>query len=162
MTPITKLRPIAEAMLTPHAGAVDDKFFDTFKPKLILELLDELEELRDAKPISIRNDYPSDFEAVWEAYPARAGANKRATYRAWLARIKAGVSPAALLAGAERYAAYVKAERTQERFIKQPATFFGPDEHYALPWLPSRGAPARASVNDEAKRLLFGDSNAEG
>lgn len=158
MTPIPELRQIAEAMEKPHAGAVDDKFFETFKPKLILELLD----LIDAKPISIRNDYPLDFEAVWEAYPQRAGANKRATYRAWLARIKAGVSPAALLAGAERYAAYVKAERTQERFIKQAVTFYGPDEHYALPWLPSRGAPARASVNDEAKRRLFGGEDAEG
>lgn len=160
MRDYSHLRPIAEAMLLPHAGAVDDKYFDTFKPALVLEMLDDLAAC--AVKLPKRDDYPSDFEACWEAYPQRAGANKRATFKAWTARVRSGVTPAALLAGAVRYAEYVKAERTQERYIKQASTFYGPDEHYALPWLPSRGAPARASVNDEAKRRLFGGSDAEG
>lgn len=124
----------------------------------LAEILDELDTLRaasrPAKPK--RGDYPPEFDEVWAAYPTRSGANKKTTFKAWSARIKAGALPADMLAGAERYAAYVLAERTEERFIKQPSTFFGPDEHFALPWASVRGAIVRQSVNDEAKRRLFG------
>lgn len=109
-----------------------------------------------AKPAKGKQEYPAAFESTWEAYPPRAGGNKKATFRAWAARVKAGTDPADMLAGAARYAAFVLAERTEERFIKQPATFFGPDEHFALPWRPTRGAPVRQDANDEAKRRLFG------
>ena len=121
-------------------------------------MLDELEALRAqlaTKPAK-RNDYPLDFEAAWSAYPTRPGANKVSSFKAWSARVKAGALPADILAGVKRYAAYVLAERTEERFIKQPATFLGPDEHYALPWSSSRGPAARQDVNEEAKRRLFG------
>lgn len=125
----------------------------------ILALLDELDALRAATPAAKANgklEYPPEFEDAWDAYPPRTGANKKATFRAWSARRKAGATAADLLAGAERYAVFVRAERTEERYIKQPATFFGPDEHFALPWRPTRGAPARQSANEEAKRKLFG------
>lgn len=108
------------------------------------------------KQAKSKAEYPADFESAWEAYPPRAGANKKTAFKAWTARRKAGAAVADLVAGAERYAVYVLAERTEERFIKQPSTFFGPDEHYMLPWRPTRGAPARQSANDEAKRILFG------
>lgn len=111
------------------------------------------------KVVKGKQDYPPEFEAAWTAYPPRAGGNKKATFRAWVARRKAGATPADMLAGATRYAAFVMAERTEERYIKQPATFFGPDEHYALPWRPTRGAPMRQDANDEAKRRLFGGND---
>lgn len=109
---------------------------------------------KPAKPK--RDDYPADFMAAWDAYPPRAGSNKRTALKAWAARIKAGATAADILAGVERYAAYVLAERTEERFIKQPATFFGPDEHFALPWVSQSAPAARQSINDDAKRRLFG------
>lgn len=121
-------------------------------------LIDEYDALRAqlaTKPAK-RNDYPADFESAWSAYPNRPGANKVSTFKAWSARVKAGAFPADILAGVERYAAYVLAERTEERFIKQPATFMGPDEHFALPWRSSRSPAARQDVNEEAKRRLFG------
>lgn len=111
----------------------------------------------DIKPVKPkRDDYPADFESAWNAYPPRAGSNKRTAFKAWSARIKAGATVVDMLAGVERYATYVLAERTEERFIKQPATFFGPDDHYALPWASKSAPAARQSVNDEAKRRLFG------
>lgn len=79
--------------------------------------------------------YPPDFDAAWVAYPARSGGNpKKAAYRGYAARRKAGVSAADLLAGTERYAAFVVASGTDPRFVKQAATFFGADEWYAEPW----------------------------
>lgn len=149
------LRAIAEVA---QAGGFLGRSHYRIDPDVFLAVLDELEALRaQVKPVKPkRDDYPADFEAVWDAYPPRSGANKRTALKAWTARIKAGSAVADMLAGVERYAAYVLAERTEDRFIKQPATFFGPDEHFALPWASKSAPAARQSVNDEAKRRLFG------
>ncbi|NHZ94578.1 hypothetical protein [Massilia sp. CCM 8734] len=114
-----------------------------------------LRALVNVKPAK-RNDYPDEFEEVWAAYPARSGANKVSSFKAWGTRVKAGTKPADILAGVKRYAEYVKSERTEDRYIKQPATFFGPDEHFLLPWASKRGGAGRQSLNEEAKRRLFG------
>jgi len=106
------------------------------KSSTVVELLDELECLRGgAAPTQPkRNDYPADFEAVWEAYPDRPGDSKKAAHKAWAVRIKAGVTAAQMLTGAQAYAAYVKAMRVEPQFIKQAATFFGPGEWYGADW----------------------------
>jgi hypothetical protein len=96
---------------------------------------------------SAQDEYPDDFERVWKEYPQRPGASKKGALKAWKARLKAGVDVDTLLAGVVRYAAYVEAERTEPRFIKQPETFFGPDEHYLSDWTPRqpRASPAAPS-----------------
>lgn len=88
-----------------------------------------------------KGDYPEDFETAWTAYPARPGASKADSFKAWKARLSDGVSAADLIDGARRYAAYCVACQTEPGYIKQPATFFGPGEHYAADWKP----PARAA-----------------
>ncbi len=77
-----------------------------------------------------------DFERAMEAYPRRAGGNsKTAAFKAWTARTKAGIEPSALIAGVERYAAYIEATgKAGTEYVKQAATFFGPNEHWAEPW----------------------------
>jgi len=72
--------------------------------------------------------YSAEFEQVWELYPKRNNNSKRRAYKAWSARVREGVTPEELAAGVGRYAEFVKG--TDERFIKQAATFFGPDEHW--------------------------------
>ena len=105
------------------------------KSSTVAELLDEIEALRAAAaPAKMkRNDYPASFEEMWQLYPPRPGANKRLTYKAWTARIKAGATADAMLAGTRAYAAYIQATG---QFIKAPETFFGPGEHYDLDWTP--------------------------
>lgn len=128
MRDYSPLRGLAAASATVH-----------LKSTTVIELLDELDQLRAgaAKPVKIkRNDYPADFEAAWEVYPARPGASKRDAYKAWAVRLREGVTAAQMLAGAQAYAAYVKATRTEPLFVKQAATFFGPGEHYAADWTP--------------------------
>lgn len=133
-------------------------FVATANPTTILGLLDELDALRaqikPAKPA--RNGYPAAFEAAWSAYPPRAGANKRTALKAWTVRIKGGVHAIDIMEGVERYAAYVLAERTEERFIKQPATFFGPDEHYTLPWTSQKGG-SNGSIGQQDYSAGVGD-----
>ena len=81
---------------------------------------------------------PLAFQQVWQVYPKRAGGNPKApALRAYLARVKSGVSPADLLAGVRRYAAFITATgKENTEYVKQAASFFGPDAHWAEPWTP--------------------------
>jgi hypothetical protein len=132
------LRSLAAGALTVH-----------LKSTTVKELLDELDLLRaGGRPAKVaRNDYPADFEIVWEVYPARPGASKKAAHKAWAARITIGATPAEMLAGAQAYAHYVKAMKIEPQFIKQAATFFGPGEHYAADWTPPVNQPKPAGGN---------------
>lgn len=101
-----------------------------------------------AHPAEPQGKYSAEFEEAWAEYPKRPGASKAATWKAWQARIKAKVSPEAMVEGARRYAAYCKAQRTEPGYIKQPATFFGPGEHYDADWGVPRAAEPRRQLPD--------------
>lgn len=96
-----------------------------------------------SNPIRIQsesNPNPAEadlFDDAWRLYPSRPGASKKDSRKAWDARIKANVSPEVILDGVRRYAAYCSAMNTEPEFIKQPATFFGPGEHYLSDWTPT-------------------------
>lgn len=97
-------------------------------------------------------EYPQEFEEVWAEYPKRPGASKKDSFKAWTARLKAGVPASDILQGVRNYAAYVKTKKTEPDYIKQPATFFGPDEHYKADWTvhpatQKQGAKAPAADN---------------
>jgi len=118
------------------------------KSSTVIQLLDELDRLRagGAAPTKLkRNDYPADFEAAWEAYPDRPGDSKKAAHKDWAARLKDGATVAEMLAGAQAYAAYVKAMKIEPVFIKQAATFFGPGEHFAADWTAPASQPKLAA-----------------
>ena len=85
---------------------------------------------------SAKQDYSPDFETAWQAYPKRAGGNsKSGAWKAWKARLKDGVKPDDMLAGVKRYAAYARATGSVgTQFVKQAATFFGPDRHFEELW----------------------------
>jgi len=109
-------------------------------------LKDVLEECPTPSPTSsLRSEDIGEFEAAWTAYPNRPGASKAGSLKAWNARIKAGASAAEMLAGVERYAAFCKASGTEPQFIKQPTTFFGPDEHFRSDWTFTPAAQRQAT-----------------
>ncbi|WP_418517231.1 helix-turn-helix domain-containing protein [Enterobacter hormaechei] len=85
---------------------------------------------------SSKENYSNEFEQAWQAYPKRAGGNsKAAAWKAWKARIKDGVTTVEMLAGVNRYAAYVRATGSAgTQYVKQAATFFGPDRHFDESW----------------------------
>lgn len=80
--------------------------------------------------------YPPEFEAVWTLYPKRTGGNsKRDAFKAWRARLRAGVTVEVLHAGVERYRAYCDREgKTGSQYVMQAQTFFGPGERYLEAW----------------------------
>ncbi|HAW5768506.1 TPA: replication protein, partial [Escherichia coli] len=85
---------------------------------------------------SARQEYSPEFEQAWQEYPKRAGGNsKSAAFKAWKARIREGVTPETMLDGVRRYAAWVRVTgNTGTQFVKQAATFFGPDRHFEDFW----------------------------
>lgn len=91
-----------------------------------------------------KNAYPEAFERAWQAYPTRAGGNNKAeAFKAWKARIKAGVSADDIHAGVLRYAAFVRASgKIGTEYVKQAATFFGPAEHWREPWADAAPNPS--------------------
>lgn len=87
------------------------------------------------------------FEEAWNAYPKRSGGNsKKAALKAWNARIAAGVAPADMLAGTILYAAFcVATDKIDTPYVKQAATFYGPDLHFSEPWTAPAGKPGAGS-----------------
>ena len=80
--------------------------------------------------------FSSEFEAAWQAYPKRAGGNPKTTaWKAWTARIREGIDTADMRAGIQRYAAYITATgKAGSEYVKQAATFLGPDRHFTESW----------------------------
>ncbi|MEF9676045.1 hypothetical protein QX227_08070 [Pectobacterium aroidearum] len=85
---------------------------------------------------SAKQEYSPEFETAWQAYPKRAGGNpKNSAYKAWNARLKEGVTAETMLDGVKRYAAFVTATgKLGSEYVKQAATFFGPDKHFNESW----------------------------
>lgn len=86
-----------------------------------------------------KHAYTEEFEDAWALYPSRPGANKFESFKAWNARLnhkdpERRFTPQEMTDGVRRYAAYCRAMKTEARYIKQPATFFGPDEHFVQAW----------------------------
>ncbi|MES2320200.1 MAG: hypothetical protein V4631_22210 [Pseudomonadota bacterium] len=143
----------------------------------LAELLAEVDSLRTGGATKPATKYSAEFEEAWTLYPARPGASKAAAFKAWSARLKAGATALEMIAGTAKYAAYVKAERTEAHFIKQAATFYGPGEHFSADWTPRRpdtggqlagaGRPPRGpapETDDEraARRSRWGIPGVEG
>jgi hypothetical protein len=127
----------------------------------------ELEQEQESKGAS--GDAPTvedravlEFNAVWALYPKRPNNSKKAAFRAWQARRRAGVAAEDLEAGVMRYAAYCVARGiVGSELVKQASTFFGPNEHWTEPWdvtpapaASSNGATADTPAYHRARVLL--------
>lgn len=87
-------------------------------------------------------DWLRDFKLV---YPARAGDQGwRRAVKAANARLAEGHSSDEFIAGAKRYAEHCRAlGKVGTEFVKQAATFLGPDKPFLEPW----AAPAKTNGN---------------
>lgn len=86
--------------------------------------------VREAKPKA--SEDPPLFSEAWAEYPKREGGSSKPDARkAWVARVKSGVSGEEMLEGVKKYAAYIRSiGKEHTRYVKQAATFFGPGEHW--------------------------------
>lgn len=73
----------------------------------------------------VGKEEPDGFSECWDAYPKRDGGNSRKeAEKAYRARIKAGVLPADLLAGVQRYATYIRAKGQEGNITGDPSCAF--------------------------------------
>lgn len=81
---------------------------------------------------AVGGNYPQEFKDAWGEYPAREGSNsKKAAYRKWLARVRNGADPSQLEEATRAYKRRMEREdKVGGPFVKQAATFFGPDDHW--------------------------------
>jgi uncharacterized protein YdaU (DUF1376 family) len=105
------------------------------------------------------------FEDFKAAYPKRAGDEGwPKALRAAQTRIRQGHRPEEFIEGAKRYAAFVRATQSEGTlYVKQAATFLGPDKHFLASWpLPATKADNRLAGNlaaaDEFMRRTQGQS----
>jgi hypothetical protein len=63
-----------------------------------------------------------DFEEVWKIYPKKQG--KENAKRAYIKARKAGTSKLDIISGLLRYIEFIKANRTEDRYIKHGSTWF--------------------------------------
>lgn len=86
------------------------------------------------------------FAEAWAEYPKRPGNSKADSYRQWLARVKEGVDPLAMLDGTRRYAKYIAANPPEDpRFVKQAQTFYGRGKHFEADWTPTAAPDSLAN-----------------
>lgn len=70
------------------------------------------------------------FLEAWADYPKRPNNNRASAWRAWTARVRGGEEESVMLSGTRNYAGFVRREKTEPRYVKLAATFYGPDKHY--------------------------------
>ncbi len=73
-------------------------------------------------------EYTDDFERAWEIYPRKDG--KKAAYKAYMARIKSGISPEELIEATKGYADECAREHRDKKYTKLGSTFYGPDSWF--------------------------------
>lgn len=102
------------------------------------------------------------FDSAWAEYPKRAGGNsRRDALKAWNARLAAGDTAGAMLAGVRRYAEFCAATgKIGTEFVKQAATFFGPSRHFAEPWSIPAVQPHSLRVSAAQQRDAISEANA--
>lgn len=85
------------------------------------------------------------FKVILDAYPQRPGDSPRDGYLAFLERVRQGATPAEILEGVRRYAAYcVATDKIGTDFVKQLRTFLGKSRYYLEPWNLPRAAGANS------------------
>jgi len=73
------------------------------------------------------DEYSPEFEDFWKIYPRHE--EKKNAFKAWKTRLKEGRTAEEIKTAAQNYAAYVMANVSETRYVKQPKTFLGPGDH---------------------------------
>lgn len=83
----------------------------------------EKDKEKDKDNVKDKKTYTCAFETLWDAYPRKK--EKAMAYKQYLARLNNGFSEDELITAVKRYAEECKKNNTEQRYIKQGATFLG-------------------------------------
>lgn len=115
--------------------------------------------------VNDKKTYTCAFEALWDAYPRKK--EKAMAYKQYLARLNNGFSEDELMTAVKRYAEECRKNKTEQRYIKQGATFLGPNTPFEdyLRGDVTVGKPGRDTEPDETdivRRAIEQGAGAEG
>ena len=115
--------------------------------------------------VNDKKTYTCAFEALWDAYPRKK--EKAMAYKQYLARLNSGFSEDELMTAVKRYAEECRKNKTEQRYIKQGATFLGPNTPFEdyLRGDVTVGKPGRNTEPDETdivRRAIEQGAGAEG
>jgi hypothetical protein len=105
-----------------------------------------------ARPLNGKDVLSEIFLTAWSEYPKRAGDNPRKrAWKAWRTRHAQGHTEDELLAGVRRYADFVRATGKEgTEYVKQAATFFGPDKAFLEAWtLPTSASAVSRDAREQ-------------
>ena len=115
--------------------------------------------------VNDKKTYTCAFETLWDAYPRKK--EKAMAYKQYLARLNNGFSEDELMTAVKRYAEECRKNKTEQRYIKQGATFLGPNTPFEdyLRGDVTVGKPGRNTEPDETdivRRAIEQGAGAEG
>jgi predicted phage replisome organizer len=93
-------------------------------------------DILDIYNINIYDDFESEFETIWKAYPRKEG--KTNALKAYIKARSDNNKPVSfeqVQQGVERYVKYIKANNTEQRYIKHGSTWFNQhcwDDDYTI------------------------------
>lgn len=105
----------------------------------------------ESEPAAAIELVDADFKLFWKAYPRSI--EKGSALRAWKARLNAGATAEQLIVAAERYADECRRLHRENGYIKYPATFLGPAEHWKE-FLDEDALQERAGLADDPLSML--------
>lgn len=111
---------------------------------------------------SLKNEYPNEFEWIWDNKPEREGGNpKKQAYSACKARLKSGATWREMAKGLNRYRAYCESKGIiNTPMVQQMATFFGTKESFKELWEINHEANTRANLQSTNGRNSNQDDRA--
>ncbi|WP_343085124.1 DUF6291 domain-containing protein [Blautia producta] len=115
--------------------------------------------------VNDKKTYTCAFETLWDAYPRKK--EKAMAYKQYLARLNNGFSEDELITAVKRYAEECRKNKTEQRYIKQGATFLGPNTPFEdyLRGGEAIGKPGRDTEPDETdivRRAIEQGAGSEG
>ncbi len=121
--------------------------------------------VNDNDNVNDKKTYTCAFETLWDAYPRKK--EKAMAYKQYLARLNNGFSEDELMTAVKRYAEECRKNKTEQRYIKQGATFLGPNTPFEdyLRGDVTVGKPGRNTEPDETdivRRAIEQGAGAEG
>ena len=75
-----------------------------------------------------RQLYPEGFQEFWDVYPRKK--EKKKAFKMWKVALRHGADDGELTKAARNYAAECDTKGRAEDYIKHPATFLGPNDHW--------------------------------
>jgi len=135
-----------EELVPREPANIEEKAISEYVPKTYqertghvpLDLDQDLDQDLDLEKQQPANS-SEDFEQFWQHFKAIGRNTEKVKARkAWDTTLKGRpgasghkpVEPSVLIEAANHYRMYCEAEKTEPKFVKQPATFLGPDRHW--------------------------------